>query len=62
MEDKLLTVEEVAKKLGISTSWVYKKCIARIMPHIKIGATTRFSEKDLQEWLNAHKIKGALKV
>ena len=62
MEDKILTIQEVAKKLGVSTSWFYRKCWCWIMPHIQIGGIRRILEKNLQEWLNAHKIKGALKI
>ena len=62
MEDKILTLKEVAKKLGVSTSWVYRKCRCGIMPHIQIGRVLKILEKDLQEWLNAHKIKEALRI
>ena len=62
MDNGFLTISEVAKKLKVSPSWVYKKCKAGIMPHVRIGNMLRFVEKDVEQWVNAHKIKGALKV
>ena len=62
MDNGFLTISEVAKKLKVSSSWVYKKCKAGIMPHVRIGNMLRFVERDVEQWVNAHKIKGALKV
>lgn len=61
-EKGFLTVEAAAARLGVSKTWVYRKCQCRIMPHVQIGGVRRIPEKDLQDWLNGHKIKGCLKV
>lgn len=52
----------VAKKLGVSRSWVLRKVQAKIIPHIRIGGVIRFSERELETWINNHKIKGVLKI
>ena len=62
MEDRLLTVEEVAKKLQVSVSWVYKKCEANILRHIRIGGIRRIKESELNKWIDGHSVGGKLKV
>jgi excisionase family DNA binding protein len=62
MEDKLLTIEEVAERIRTSISWVYKKCRARFIPHIRIGGLVRVREKALDKWILDHEVKGALKI
>ncbi|RPJ08566.1 MAG: DNA-binding protein [Deltaproteobacteria bacterium] len=57
-----LTVEEVAKELNLSPSWVYRKVQAGIIPHVRIGAVVRFVRQDVERWIEAHKVKGCLKV
>ncbi len=60
--DGYLTVCEVAKRLKVSRSWLYKKAHAGVIPHVRIGSVIRFVENDVDAWINGHKIKGALKV
>jgi excisionase family DNA binding protein len=62
VDNGFLTISEVAKKLRVSTSWVYKKCKGGVMPHVRMGGVLRFAEKDVEQWVNAHKVKGCLKV
>jgi excisionase family DNA binding protein len=62
LNDNILTVEQLAEKLQRSESWVYKKIHAKIIPHFRIGSTVRFSQKDIEQWMDAHRVKGALKV
>ena len=61
-EKGMLTVEGLAHKMGISTTWIYRKCKAGILPHLRIGGVVRFMEKDLEAWMAGHKVKGCLKV
>lgn len=58
----ILTLKQVAARLQVSPTWVYKKCRAGFIPHVKMGGVIRVREKDLEEWMTAHKIDGALKV
>ena len=54
MEEQLLTVELLAKKLNLKKSWVYhrtrQKGPGRI-PHIRAGKYCRFRLVDVLEWL-----------
>ncbi len=58
----VLTLPEVAKKLQVSPTWLYKKCKAGIIPHIRIGRMVRFRQHDLDRWMNDHRIEGAQKI
>jgi len=60
--DRYLTAKQVAEKLGVSTSWILRKAKSGIAPHIRIGGVIRFSQRDVEAWVQAHKIKGTLKV
>jgi excisionase family DNA binding protein len=54
---ELLTVDEVAKVLKVSRSWVYEHTRSRgiprseRMPHIKIGKYVRFDARAVREFL-----------
>lgn len=57
-----LTIPEAAKIMRVSKTWLYKKAKAGVVPHFRVGGIIRFTKKDIDEWMNAHKCKGALKV
>jgi excisionase family DNA binding protein len=48
---KLYNVSEVASMLGLSTSCVYKKAERGEIQTIKIGTALRFSECDIQNFI-----------
>ena len=62
MGDVYLKAQEVADRIGVSTSWVLRKAKCGIAPHIRISGVIRFSEREIEAWIKAHGIKGALKV
>jgi excisionase family DNA binding protein len=62
MDNGFLTINEVSEKLKVSSSWIYKKCRAGIVPHVRIGGMLRFIEKDVDAWVAGHKVKGCLKT
>ena len=62
VDNGFLTIGEVAERLKVSPSWIYKKCKAGIIPHVRIGGLVRFVDRDVDAWVNAHKVKGCLKV
>ena len=47
--NKLLTVKEVSKLLGMSEIYVYLN--QKKIPHIKMGRSIRFDEVEIQKWL-----------
>jgi excisionase family DNA binding protein len=53
---KLYNVSEVAEMLGLSTSCVYKKAERGEIQAIKIGTVLRFSEENIQNFLNKCKM------
>lgn len=54
---RLLTVAEVARILGVSTTWVRRKVRAGELPAVRLGATrkapVRVDAEDLRIWLVA---------
>ena len=62
VDNGFLTIGEVAERLKVSPSWIYKKCKAGIIPHVRIGGMVRFVDRDIDAWVTAHKVKGCLKV
>jgi excisionase family DNA binding protein len=47
--DRLLTVEEAARKLGVSKDWIYRR--ARTLPFVvRLGARLRCSEQGIERW------------
>jgi predicted DNA-binding transcriptional regulator AlpA len=68
MSEVWLKAKDVATKLGVSSSWVLRKARCKvgpdmaIIPHVRIGGVIRFSERQIEEWVKQHGIKGVLKV
>jgi excisionase family DNA binding protein len=54
---RLLTPEELAEILGISVYTVYQYTSKRRIPYIKIGKLIRFSETEIEEWLQANTLE-----
>jgi excisionase family DNA binding protein len=49
---RLLTASEVAAILGVSRKWVYRKCEAGVLPHIRLSSSLlRFDPRLIEEWL-----------
>ena len=58
MSDALLTVEELAERLKVPSSWIYQhtRCRKRDrLPHLKIGKYLRFEESAVRSWLQRHR-------
>ena len=51
MESPVLTVQEAAKYLKISTDTVYVLVRSQTFPAIKVGNSWRILHKELDEWL-----------
>jgi excisionase family DNA binding protein len=48
---KLLTVEEVAERLGVTKDWVWAQARAGRIPHVRLGRYRRFREESIDSWL-----------
>ena len=53
MDDRWLSVEEIAKHLGISRDTVYKWLERRGLPGHKIGRLWKFSAREVDDWVRA---------
>ena len=47
----LLTVDDVAQRLGVSKDWVWAQARAGRIPNVRIGRYRRFREEAIEEWL-----------
>ena len=55
MEDRLFTIEEVAEKLRVNQSTIFRLMKSGKLPYIKVSRRfTRIREKDLETFLNKH--------
>jgi excisionase family DNA binding protein len=51
---RLVTVEEVAERLAVSTRTVWRLVSAgKIVPPFKVGGATRWREEELSRWMSA---------
>ena len=50
----LLTARQVAKMLGFSVDWVWRKSSAGELPSVRIGPNVRFREDHILEYLEKH--------
>lgn len=51
-----LKVDEVANLLRISKGDVYRKCMHREIPFIKLGGRSLFDTDKLREWIEEHAV------
>jgi excisionase family DNA binding protein len=50
-DDRALTVDEVARYLGLAKGTIYNKVHRREIPFFKVGRAVRFRRSKLDEWL-----------
>jgi excisionase family DNA binding protein len=50
-EKKFLTVDELARLLGVPKSWIYDRTYRNEIPHYKLGRLLRFDLEKIQKWL-----------
>jgi excisionase family DNA binding protein len=56
---RLLTVQEVADRLGVTKEWVWAQARAGRIPHVRLGRYRRFREEAIEDWLR-HLEEGSL--
>jgi excisionase family DNA binding protein len=52
-DDKIFKVEELAKYLGVSKSWIHQRTARKEIPHIKSGLFLMFRKSDIDAWLDS---------
>jgi excisionase family DNA binding protein len=55
MNDKLLGIDVIAGRLGVSREQVYRMVRAGEIPAYRVGNLWRFKEAEVEEWLAAQK-------
>jgi excisionase family DNA binding protein len=51
MDQNLIGIKEMAKKLDVPVSWLYSRTRTNDIPHYKVGKYVRFAESEIWEWL-----------
>jgi excisionase family DNA binding protein len=52
------TVDEVADRIQLSVNYIYRLARTGKIPCTRIGRHVRFSERDLEVWLDSHRVGG----
>lgn len=53
---RLLTIEELSDRLGISKGSLYNMTSKHSIPFVKVGKRIRFDEAEIDRWLEAQKL------
>jgi len=56
--DTFLDVQQLSKLLSVRPMTLYGWVHDGLIPHVKLGRLVRFSQNDIQEWLNKRKKQG----
>ncbi|AEF84432.1 conserved domain protein [Treponema primitia ZAS-2] len=59
--DTTLTITDVAEKLQLSLSTVYKFAEEGTLPALKVGKQWRFTEEDIKQYLQSCKMTNVIK-
>jgi excisionase family DNA binding protein len=57
----LLTVDEVAQRLGVTKDWVWAQARAGRIPHVRLGRYVRFEPEELRAWWRGRRRGPALR-
>jgi excisionase family DNA binding protein len=49
---RVLTVDDVADRLGVTKDWLWAQARAGRIPHVQLGRYRRFREEALEKWLD----------
>jgi excisionase family DNA binding protein len=52
MDNRFLTIGELADALGVSRSWLYQQVERDRIPHYRLGRAIRFDDAQVREWLH----------
>ncbi|MDA8061599.1 MAG: helix-turn-helix domain-containing protein [Actinomycetota bacterium] len=55
---RLLTIDQLAEQLGITTRHVRRLIAERRVPYVKVGRLVRFDEEEIKAWLDEHRVGG----
>ena len=55
MGSELLTAEDVARRLHVPLTWVYRAARNGSLPSVRCGRYRRFDEADVERWIQTQK-------
>lgn len=55
---QLLTIDQLAERLGVSTRHVRRLVAERRVPYLKIGRFVRFDPAEIANWLDGRRVAG----
>ncbi|MBC8745103.1 MULTISPECIES: methylation-associated defense system helix-turn-helix domain-containing protein MAD1 [Paraburkholderia] len=53
MDDRWLSVEEIAEHLGVSKDTIYTWVSSKCMPGHRVGRLWKFKKEEIDEWVRA---------
>jgi excisionase family DNA binding protein len=56
---QLMTIEELADRLGSSVRHVRRLVAERRVPYVKVGWFVRFDPEEITAWLDEHRVAGS---
>ena len=59
--NRVMTVSEVARYLGVVPGTIYRRARRREIPAVKMGRIWRFPQEALDKWLNESALKAVKK-
>ncbi len=51
MNQNLIGIKAMAKKLDVPQSWIYSRTRTGEIPHYKVGKYVKFVESEVMDWL-----------
>jgi excisionase family DNA binding protein len=51
MNQNLIGIKAMAKKLDVPESWLYSRTRTNEIPHYKLGKYVKFDESEVMEWI-----------
>ena len=59
MSSELLTADDIARRLRVPRSWVYRAAREGDLPSVRCGRYRRFDEADVERWISRHNAQAA---
>lgn len=56
---QLMTIDELAERLGSSVRHVRRLVAERRVPYLKVGWFVRFDPEEITAWLDEHRVSGS---
>ena len=51
-DEPLLTADEVASLMRVTTAWVYAESRRNALPHVRLGRYVRYRRSAIERWLD----------